>query len=112
MGEVRELKRYEIVIVDVNNKQFIGKALIDDKETPPAIDTYTLINPALIFFQTIPQQTKMGGVEFAIITQIISLGMDELNIDKEDLIWGIVTSEQIKKQYEDTFQENRKLVNA
>lgn len=116
MGEVveikKELKKFEIIMVDVNGRQIIGKALIDDKASPPEIDTYTLINPALIWFQPITQPTKIGGVEFGVITQIIALGIDELNIEKEDIVWGIVTNKKMIEQYEMTFKDERRIVNA
>ena len=49
MGELKEFKKYEIIFIDVNGKQFLGKTLLGED----GLDPYILVNPAMILFRRV-----------------------------------------------------------
>lgn len=110
MGEVKDLKVSEIVLIDIDGKMYLGECHYENGE----IVTNTLFNPVIMGVQLIPQQSKLGGVSFATITNMFAFGVETLNIEYENLIWGIVEDEITIKQYKDTIKEmkNRKTINA
>lgn len=104
MGEVKEFKKSEIAMIESYGKTYIGEVMLDNGA--PVIDI--LHNPCILSMQIMPQQSKLGGVSFTTIINMIVLGVETLNFDSDEnstMIWGIVSDDNWVQQYKETIKQ-------
>lgn len=104
MGELKEFKKSEIAMIESFGKMYVGEMMLENGE--PVIDV--LHNPCILSLQVMPQQSKLGGVSFATIINMIVLGTEALNFESDEnstLIWGIVSDDKWIQQYKETINQ-------